>query len=162
MESEKELEEELKDLGSKLLKPQSSIDELLNLLDKVECCLAKVEQVPSRSMEDALLPAMTALISDEFLRHSDMDVKVSVASCITEITRITAPDAPYNDEQMKEIFQLTIAALGNLSHVSTRCYYKAVTILDTVAKVRSCLMMLDLECDALVIDMFQHFLRTIK
>ena len=30
-----------------------------------------------------------------------MDVKVSVASCITEITRITAPDAPYDDEQMK-------------------------------------------------------------
>lgn len=30
-----------------------------------------------------------------------MDVKVSVLCCITEITRITAPDAPYDDEQMK-------------------------------------------------------------
>lgn len=58
-------------------------------------------QAPSTSLQDALLPAMTALISNGLLRHSDKDVKVSVASCITEITRITAPEAPYNDEQMK-------------------------------------------------------------
>lgn len=44
---------------------------------------------------------MTALISNELLRHSEMDVKVSVVCCITEITRITAPDAPYDDDQMK-------------------------------------------------------------
>ena len=52
-------------------------------------------------MQDALLPSLKALISNELLRHAEMDVKVSVASCITEITRITAPDAPYDDEQMK-------------------------------------------------------------
>uniref|UniRef100_A0A2N9IG34 Uncharacterized protein n=1 Tax=Fagus sylvatica TaxID=28930 RepID=A0A2N9IG34_FAGSY len=85
-------------------------------------------------MQDALLPSMKALISIELLRHSEMDVKVSVASCITEITRITAPDAPYDDDQMKEIFQLTVAAFEKLSHVSSRCYTKAVSILDTVAK----------------------------
>ena len=52
-------------------------------------------------MQKALLPSMKALISDALLRNSDMDVKVSVASCIIELTRITAPDAPYNDERMK-------------------------------------------------------------
>lgn len=52
-------------------------------------------------MQDALLPSMRALISAALLRHSDADVKVSVTSCISEITRITAPDAPYNDDQMK-------------------------------------------------------------
>lgn len=54
-------------------------------------------------MQDALYPSMKALISNQLLRHSDMDVKVSVASCMSELTRITAPDAPYNDEQMKVI-----------------------------------------------------------
>ena len=44
---------------------------------------------------------MKALISDELLRHTDEDVKISVTSCINEITRITAPDVPYDDEQMK-------------------------------------------------------------
>ncbi|XP_062155021.1 sister chromatid cohesion protein PDS5 homolog C-like isoform X5 [Alnus glutinosa] len=160
--SESDLEEQLKEAGNKLLDPPSSVDELLNLLDKVENLLANVEQAPSESMKDALWPSIKALITNELLRHAEMDVKVSVASCITEITRITAPDAPYNDQQMKEIFQLTVAAFEKLSHVSGRCYTKAVSILDTVAKVRSCLVMLDLECDVLVVEMFQNFLKIIR
>ena len=63
--------------------------------------------------------------------------------------------APYGDEKMKEIFHLTIAVFENLSHVSSRYYTKAVFILETIAKVKSCLVMLDLECDALVVEMFQ-------
>lgn len=61
----------------------------------------KVDQSPKKSMVEALKPSMNALIKDGFSKHSDMDVKVAVASCISEITRITAPDAPYSDEQMK-------------------------------------------------------------
>uniref|UniRef100_A0A2N9FW09 TATA-binding protein interacting (TIP20) domain-containing protein n=1 Tax=Fagus sylvatica TaxID=28930 RepID=A0A2N9FW09_FAGSY len=106
------------------------VNVLLTLLDRVETLLVNVLQAPSKSMHDALLPSMNALITDEFLSHAEMDVKVSVLSCITEITRITAPNAPYDDEKMKE--------------------------------VKSCLLMLDLECDALVIDMFQTFFKTIS
>uniref|UniRef100_A0A2N9JBL4 Uncharacterized protein n=1 Tax=Fagus sylvatica TaxID=28930 RepID=A0A2N9JBL4_FAGSY len=113
-------------------------------------------------MHDTLLPIMKALVSLELLRHANMDVKVSVLSCITEITRLTAPDAPYDDEKMKEVFQLTIAEFENLSHVSSNCYTKVVSILDIVAKVKSCLMMLDLECDALVVEMFQTFSKIIS
>lgn len=57
-------------------------------------------------MQVALTPSLKALVSDQLLRHSDIDVKVSVAACISEITRITAPDAPYNDEQMKVVRNL--------------------------------------------------------
>nr|GEX50844.1 hypothetical protein [Tanacetum cinerariifolium] len=39
---------------------------------------------------------------DDLLKHSSMDVRASVASCIGEITRITAPYAPYGDDEMKE------------------------------------------------------------
>ncbi|XVF24675.1 hypothetical protein REPUB_Repub13aG0147800 [Reevesia pubescens] len=161
-ERKMELEEQLKEAGNNLLNLPSSIDDFLMLLDKVENLLIGVEQAPPRSMQKALLPLMKALISDALFRHSDMDVKVSVASCITEITRITAPDAPYNDERMKEIFKLTVAAFENLSNVSSRCYTKAVSILDTVARVRLCLVMLDLECDELIIQMFQQFLKKIR
>lgn len=40
--------------------------------------------------------------------------------------------------------------------------YKRTWILETVAKVRSCLVMLDLGCDTLIIEMFQHFLNAIR
>lgn len=155
--SEMEVLEKLKDVGDKLLRPPSALGELLSLLDRLEYNLIKVDQSPSELMKEALLPILKALIGNGLLRHPYADVKVSVASCITEITRITAPDAPYNDEQMKEIFRLTVAAFGKLSHPSSHGYLKAVSILDTVAKVKSCLVMLDLDC-ALVVEMFKHFL----
>lgn len=52
-------------------------------------------------MHNALSPALKALVADKLIKHSDVDVKVALASCFSEITRITAPDAPYDDEQMK-------------------------------------------------------------
>ena len=49
-----------------------------------------------------------------------------------------------------------------MSHVSTRTYKKVVSILDTIAKVKLCLVMLDLKCDALVVEMFQSFIKIIR
>jgi hypothetical protein len=44
---------------------------------------------------------MAILITNELLEHPDPDVKVAVTSCLTEVTRITAPEAPYDDDVMK-------------------------------------------------------------
>ncbi|XP_060216305.1 sister chromatid cohesion protein PDS5 homolog C isoform X2 [Lycium barbarum] len=160
--SDKELEEQISEAGNKLLQPPSSLDELLPLLDQVESSLSKVEQSPAKSMHDALSPLMKALVANDLLRHSDLDVKVAVASCISEITRITAPDAPYDDDKMKDIFQLIVSSFENINDQSSRSFNKRVLILETVAKVRSCVVMLDLECDRLITEMFQHFLKAIR
>ncbi|CAI8605959.1 unnamed protein product [Vicia faba] len=159
---DKEVEEALLEAGQNLLDPPSSIDELITLLDKIESCLSKVEQSPSESMHNALSPALKALIADKLLKHSDVDVKVALASCFSEITRITAPEAPYDDDQMKEVFRLIVSSFENLHDKSSRWHLKRTLILETVAKVRSCVVMLDLECDALILEMFQHFLKTIR
>ncbi|XP_043810675.1 altered inheritance of mitochondria protein 21 isoform X3 [Manihot esculenta] len=160
--SDKELEQQLMEAGTKLVNPPSSVDELLPLLNQVENCLAKVEQSPTKSMQSALAPSLTALVAEQLFRHSDVDVKVAVASCISEITRITAPDAPYDDDQMKDVFQLIVSSFENLADQSSRSYNRRTSILETVAKIRSCVVMLDLECDALIIEMFQHFLNAIS
>ncbi|KAF7817297.1 Sister chromatid cohesion protein PDS5 like B-B [Senna tora] len=134
----------------------------LSYLEQIESFLSRVEQSPAKSMQNALSVSLKALIADKLLRHSDDDVKVAVASCITEITRITAPDAPYDDDQMKEVFQLIVSSLENLYDKSSRSYAKRISILVTVAKVRSCVVMLDLECDALILEMFQHFFKAVR
>ncbi|KHG16066.1 Sister chromatid cohesion PDS5 B-B [Gossypium arboreum] len=160
--SDKELELLLMEAGNKLLEPPSSVDELITLLDQVESFLSRVEQSPSQSMQNALSASLKALIAEQLFRHPDDDVKVAVAACISEITRITAPDAPYHDDQMKEVFQLIVSSFKNLSDKSNRSYIKRTSILETVAKVRSCVVMLDLECNALIIEMFQRFLNGIR
>ncbi|KHN29621.1 nucleolar protein dao-5-like isoform X1 [Glycine soja] len=160
--ADKELEEQLLEAGNKLVDPPSSVEELLALLEQVESCLSRVEQSPTDSMQNALSPSLKALIAEKLLRHSDDDVKIAVASCISEITRITAPEAPYDDDQMKEVFQLIVSSFENLHDKLSQTYPKRISILETVAKVRSCVVMLDLECDVLILEMFQHFLKAIR
>lgn len=158
----KSLEERLEELGNRLASPPDSSEELLTLLDLADELLSRVEQSPSQSMLTGLKPLMSSLVAKELLRHLDTDVKAAVASCISEITRITAPEAPYEDDIMKEIFQMIVGAFEGLHDTSSRSFTKRVSVLETVAKVRSCVVMLDLECDALILEMFHHFLNTIR
>ncbi|KAL8238921.1 hypothetical protein R6Q59_015488 [Mikania micrantha] len=157
-----ELEKQIKEAGKQLLHPPDPVDELLPVLDQVETLLSRVDQSPRKSMVDALKPSMKALIHDNLLKHSDVDVKVAVASCISEITRITAPDAPYDDNQMRDVFQLIVSSFEDLADQSSRSYTKRASILETVSKVRSCVIMLDLECDELIVKMFEHFLKSVR
>jgi len=70
-------------------------------LQQVGNSLSKVEQSPSKCMLKALSPSLKALVADKLIKHSDVDVKVALAYCLSELTRITAPDGPYDDHQMK-------------------------------------------------------------
>ncbi|KAK6153775.1 hypothetical protein DH2020_013414 [Rehmannia glutinosa] len=160
--SQKELEDELMDVGKRLLKLPSSTDEILTLLEEAEGILYGVWQELARHKASALYPLMKALITDELLRHTDINIQVAVASCFNEITRLTAPTFPYNDDQMKEIFQLFMVALKQLSSESGNNYVRALQILEALAKARSCLIMLDIEIDAMIVEMFQLFFNIIR
>ncbi|PKU59386.1 hypothetical protein MA16_Dca027979 [Dendrobium catenatum] len=105
------------------------------LLDKVENLLSRMDQSPSTSMLIDVQPAMKALIANDLLEHLDMDMKVYIAFCLREITRITTPNAPYDDNIMKEIFRLIVRAFKNLDEISSCSFSKRVSILETVAKV---------------------------
>jgi hypothetical protein len=70
-------------------------------MQKVEECFLKVEQSPPESTSNALQLATAALVKKELLAHADSNIILVVASCISEITWITAPDAPYDDDAMK-------------------------------------------------------------
>ncbi|GJR75948.1 armadillo-type fold protein [Tanacetum coccineum] len=126
-----------------------------------ETLISKVDQSPKKTLLDALKPSMKALIRMIF-KLSDVNVKVAVASCISEITRITAPDAPYDDDQMRDVFQLIVSSFEDLADQSSRSYIRRASILETVSKVRSCVIMLDLECDEMIVEMFEHFLRSVR
>jgi len=60
-----------------------------------------MEQEPSDFLQDALLPIMKGLIAEALFKHCNEDVRVMVASCLSEILRIASPVQPYNDDQMK-------------------------------------------------------------
>ncbi|WJX16227.1 hypothetical protein P8452_06285 [Trifolium repens] len=117
----------------------------------------------AKSFEEELLEAKNKPFDPpSSVQQVDDDVKVALASCFNEITKITAPDAPYNDHQMKEVLRLIVSLFGNLHDKSSRWYAERISILEIVAKVRLCAVMLDLECDALILEMFQHIFKAIR
>ncbi|KAG2659748.1 hypothetical protein PVAP13_1KG380000 [Panicum virgatum] len=158
----RQLEDRLREVGECLQAPPDEAEDLLKLLKEVEDCLLKVEQSPPESTSNAIRPATEALVRKELMGHTDPNVRLAVASCISEITRITAPDAPYDDDAMRDVFSLIVGAFQHLDDIENPFFGRRASILDTVAKVRSCVVMLDLECDDLINDMFHHFLRTVS
>lgn len=74
---------------------------MLILLQKAAEFLHGIEQSPGSSLMEAIQPMLKAVTREEFLKHEDEDVKVHLATCFCEITRITAPDAPYDDDVLR-------------------------------------------------------------
>lgn len=63
---------------------------------------------------------------------------------------------------LQEIFQLIVTNFKGLDDVNSPSFSRRVSILETVAKVRSCVVMLDLECDDLILEMFEIFFATAR
>ncbi|KAL8099999.1 hypothetical protein AgCh_032310 [Apium graveolens] len=148
----------LKELGSKLHNLPSSKDTLIKLLKEAAATLSEIDQSPPKSVLMSMQPFLDSIVKPELLKHQDREVKLLVATCICEITRITAPEAPYSDDILKEIFRLIVSTFSGLSDTSGPSFGRRVVILETLARYRSCVVMLDLECDDLVKEMFSTFL----
>ncbi|KAJ4842871.1 hypothetical protein Tsubulata_003507 [Turnera subulata] len=155
-------EEDIRAAANALLPPPSSPRQLLPLLDQLGYCLAQTAQSPSTSILSAVNQAMEPLWANELRDHLDEDVKVYVAHCFNEILRITAPDPPFDDGQMKEIFKLIVATFDNISDPSSLSYSKRIYILETFEQVSSWNWMIDLKCYSLISEMFMHFLQNIR
>ncbi|XP_034898204.1 sister chromatid cohesion protein PDS5 homolog A isoform X1 [Populus alba] len=157
MGEEKKLEEKLKEVGSKLETLPSTKDGVVKLLKQAATCLSEMDQSPPASVSESMQPFLDAIVKPELLKHQDRDVKLLVATCICEITRITAPEAPYSDDVLKDIFHLIVGTFSGLSDTGGPSFGRRVVILETLAKYRSCVVMLDLECNDLVNKMFSTF-----
>ena len=60
------------------------------------------------------------------------------------------------------MFHLIVGTFGGLSAVDSPLFGNIVLILETLAKYRSCVVMLDLECDDLINEMFNSFFTVIR
>lgn len=58
---------------------------------------------------------------------------------------------------LQDVFQLIVSTFSGLGDISGPSFERRVVILETLARYRSCVVMLDLECDDLVRDMFSTF-----
>lgn len=156
-------------------------------------CLSEIDQSPPKPVMESMQPFLNAIAKTELLHHQDREVKLYLAACHCEITRITAPDAPYDDEVFKvffvkadgiflwvspsngwfltkqlicytyqDIFELIVSTFSGLENINSPAFGKRLIILETLARYRSCVVMLDLECDDLINEMFKTFFAVIR
>ncbi|KAL3623360.1 hypothetical protein CASFOL_032176 [Castilleja foliolosa] len=161
-----EVFDELKKLvieyGNEFLKPSGSTDELLKKLDNLDHVLSQISEDHKVQFEEGIKPSKDALIANEYIRNAEMDVRVSVVSCISEIIRILSPDNPYEDDQMMEFFRAAVSAFESLSCMSGRAYTKAVSILRTISHSHSCVLMLDINMHDVIHQMCCTFFNVIR
>ncbi|XP_024005574.1 uncharacterized protein LOC18028757 [Eutrema salsugineum] len=161
--SDKELETKLLESGERLLGPlPSTVESLLHLLYKLLNRLKEVEKTHTVSIQNAVSQLKTTLIAERLFKHSNFDVKIATVACITEVMRIYSPVAPYDEDKMREVLQLIVSSFEHLDDVNSLSYTIRIWILNTVAKCQVCVLMLDPEYVALLIEMFQHLFKALR
>ncbi|WCJ24862.1 hypothetical protein M5689_006789 [Euphorbia peplus] len=162
-ENDSDVATNLEAVGNALLSlPLDTTELLFPLLSDLENCLTGLDQSPPKCLQTSINLAMNSLTSKQLLHNEDANVKVSVALCVTEILRITAPVPACDDERMKDLLALIVSEFDNLADISSSYYPKRVSILEHFARVRLWIIMLDLNCDSLIIQMFKNFLANIR
>ncbi|PWA55242.1 phospholipase-like protein [Artemisia annua] len=157
-----QLEIDLTEAGNKLLNfsSLSSAADISTILLPTEHNLSSVPQSPPKPLIKPLHQIINALVAKDLMRHPDMYVNISVACCICQILRITAPNAPYNHEQIKDFFELVVLCFEKLSSASGEYYGQMTKVLEVFSKARLPILMLDLKQDGhgLTVRLFKHIL----
>lgn len=154
------VEERIAELGKRLAQTQLKKDTLLKLLKQAASSLSEVNQSPT--LRSVLGPINDVLVQAAFLRHKDKDVRLLVSACFSEMMRILAPDPPYSDDVLKDIFKLFVSTFEELDETEGPYFARRVSILETIAKMRCCVIMLDIDCEDLVLEMFQVFFAVVR
>lgn len=153
-------ERAIAEVGKRLSQPRLSKDALVKLLKQAESALSELSQ--SSSLQTALEPIINSLAQNNLLQYNDKDVKLLVAACFTEIVRVLAPDPPFSDEIFKDIFRLILGTFVDLSDMSSPYFTRRLKILETVSALKCCVIMLEIGCNDLVLDMFKVFFSVMK
>ncbi|KIW02399.1 uncharacterized protein PV09_06219 [Verruconis gallopava] len=119
-----------------------AVSELLRRLETLARELQSYEQ--DEVAPESLQTAAKELASPQLLQHKDKGVKALTAACIVDVFRLCAPNAPYTQQQMKDIFSLIvkeiIPALADPSNAYNRQH---LYVLKSLAEVKSIILLTD-------------------
>lgn len=99
-----------------------------------------------------------ALVSKKLLRHKDLGVRSFVACCLSDVLRLYAPDAPYTEPQLTDIFKLILAQFEKLGDPENGYYIQQTYLITRLLEYRSIVLLTDLPSSGrLLEELFQIF-----
>ncbi|KAK8370982.1 hypothetical protein V6Z12_A01G214000 [Gossypium hirsutum] len=163
----------ISEIGAKLGQlARPNKDVLVKSLRQVVSALSQIEQ-PSvvevaakaqvlRELEAATKPLRNSIVKHGLPNHTDKDVRLLVAICVSEFFRILAPQPPFADKHLRDIFKLIISIFSELADTTSAFFSRRVKILETIARCKCCVIMLDIGCNDLILEMFKTFFSVVR
>ncbi|KDQ60158.1 hypothetical protein JAAARDRAFT_711869 [Jaapia argillacea MUCL 33604] len=148
--------------NEKLVGKGLSTDVLLKKLKTLHVELAQLDQ----ELVDvqSLAGARKELVSTSILLHKDRGVKAYAACCLADILRLYAPDAPYTQAELRDIFQFFFRQLTTgLQGADCSYYSEYFHLLESLSTVKSVVLVCDLpEAEDLMSDVFRDFFGIVR
>ncbi|KAF9652585.1 ARM repeat-containing protein [Thelephora ganbajun] len=140
----------------------TSTDVLLKKLKALHTELAELEQ--DRLDKHALDGVRQELIHQSILLHKDKGVKAYAACCIADTLRLTAPRAPYTQNELTDIFHFFLRQLvQNLKSSDTPYYNQYFLLLECLSAVKSTVLICDLpKSDELIEQFFKDCFKIVR
>lgn len=97
-------------------------------------------------------------MNKKLLHHKDNGVQSLVACALSDILRIYAPDAPYTNKELSDIFKLFTKIFKRLADPENGYYTQQVYLITRLAEVRSIILVTDIdEGSQLIESIFELF-----
>jgi sister-chromatid-cohesion protein PDS5 len=115
--------------------------ELVQRLSELHSALAGLSQeVRDRPKQLGAIAAQ--LISDKLLGSGDKDVRILTLTCLVDVLRVYAPEAPYSEEELCSIFQAINRELRGLAtcDMTSVSGSRLLYVLRSLATVKSCVV----------------------
>ncbi|KAG6901443.1 hypothetical protein C0995_011956 [Termitomyces sp. Mi166 len=139
-----------------------STDALLKKMKTLHTELAALDQdlVDTASLSSA----RKELVNTSILLHKDRGVKAYAACCLADILRLYAPDAPYTQAELRDIFQFFFRQLTNgLKGADASYYNEYFHLLESLSTVKSVVLVCDLpNAEELMAEIFRDFFNLVK
>ncbi|KAF8067855.1 armadillo-type protein [Lyophyllum atratum] len=139
-----------------------STDILLKKLKALHTELAALDQ--ELVDVNSLGTARKELVSTSFLLHKDRGVKAYTACCLADILRLYAPDAPYTQAELRDIFQFFFRQLTNgLKGTDSSYYNEYFHLLESLSTVKSVVLVCDLPtAEEHMVEIFRDFFNLVR
>uniref|UniRef100_A0A5B7BL44 Uncharacterized protein n=1 Tax=Davidia involucrata TaxID=16924 RepID=A0A5B7BL44_DAVIN len=152
----------ISDIGKQLAAQKTcpKKDFLVKLLRQATSAFPALDQLAS--LESAIKPLSDSLVKHGLLQHKDKDIRLLVAICCCEIIRVLAPNPDFSDAVFRDIFKLFLSMFVELADTTSPYFSRRVKVLETVAKLKFCVLMLDTGCEDIVLQMFKTFFSVVS
>ncbi|CDO77959.1 hypothetical protein BN946_scf184971.g9 [Trametes cinnabarina] len=135
------------------------------LLKKLKALHQELAELDQETVDVASLHSIRKeLINPSILLHKDRGVKAYAACCLADLLRLYAPDAPYTQNELRDIFQFFFRQLTNgLKGPDSPYYNEYFHLLESLSTVKSVVLVCDLpQGDDLMVDIFRDLFGLVR